>query len=79
MDLGFPKNYRVKVKENEKIYKYLELARELKKLWIMKMAVLLIIIGSQRTVFKDLEKRSVELEIRVRIEIIRTTGMLRST
>ena len=31
MDFDVPANHRVKIKENEKIDKYLDLARELKK------------------------------------------------
>ena len=36
VDFAVPADHRVKLKENEKMDKYLDLARELKKLWNMK-------------------------------------------
>ena len=74
VDFAIPVEHRVKIKESETIKKYLDLARELKKLWNMKMT--LILIGM---IFKGLEKRLVELEIRRRIETIQTTAQLKST
>ena len=71
-------DHRVKIKENEKLDKYLDLARELKKLWNMKITVMQMIAGSQGTVFQGLEKRPAEFEIRGRIESNLTTILLRS-
>ena len=39
MDFVVPANQRMNIKENEKRDKYLELSRELKKLWNMKVTV----------------------------------------
>ena len=39
-------NHRMKSKENEKIDKYLDLARELKRLWNMKVTVIPIVVGT---------------------------------
>ena len=44
-------DYRVKLKEFEKRDKYLDLARGLKKLWNMKVTIILIVIGAFGTVF----------------------------
>ena len=44
----------MKIKENKKRVKYLNLARELKKLWNLKVMVLPIVIGALTTVPKDL-------------------------
>ena len=49
-----PADHRVKLKENEKKDKYLNLARELKKLWNMKVTVILIVIDALGTVTKRL-------------------------
>ena len=62
------------MKENEKIGKYLDLARELKKLWNMKVIVIPIVVGALGTVPKKLEN----LEIRGRIETIQNTALLQS-
>ena len=50
--------------KNEKIDKYLDLARELKNLQTMKLTVIPIVIGALAIVSKDLEKSLEELEIR---------------
>ena len=49
-------NHGVIMKESEKTDKYLDLARELKKLWNIKMTVILIIFGALVTVSKGLGK-----------------------
>ena len=64
------------MKESEKIDKYLDLARELKKLWNMKVKVVPIVIGALGTIPKALEKSLDKLEIRGRIETIQTTALL---
>ena len=55
MDFAVPAYHRVKLKENEKMDKYLDLARELKKLLIMKVKVIPIVVGALGTVPKRLE------------------------
>ena len=45
-------NHRIKLKECEKKDKYLDLARELKKLWNMKLTIIQIGIGTFGTVTK---------------------------
>ena len=50
-------DYRVKLKESEKKDKYLNLARELKKLWKMKVTIITIVIGALGTVTEELVKR----------------------
>ena len=57
------------MKEIEKKEKYLDLGRELKKRWNMKVPV----SGA-----KGLAKGLKELEIRGQVEIIQTTALLRS-
>ena len=46
----------MKIKENEKSDKYLDLARELRKLWKLKAMVIPIVIGALRTIPKRLGK-----------------------
>ena len=59
MDSDVPADRRVKivsVKESEKRYKYLELARELRKQWNMKVTVISVVTRALGTVPKDLER-----------------------
>ena len=44
-------------KKSKNIDKYLDLARELKRLWNMKMMVITIVVGALAMVTKGLEKR----------------------
>ena len=54
----------------EKLDKYLDLARELKKFCIMEMTMIQIMVWALETVLKNLKKRLDKLEIRRPIEII---------
>ena len=64
------------IKENKKIAKYFDLAREQKKLRNMKVAEIPIVIGDFGMVSEGLEKRLAELEIRERIGTIQTKSLL---
>ena len=64
-------------KECEKKDKYLDLARELKKLWNMKVTIVSIVIGAFGTIAKGLLKDLEDLEVGGRIETIQMTALLR--
>ena len=51
-DFAVPADHRINLKESEKRDKYLDLARELKKLWNMKVTIVPIVIGALSTVIK---------------------------
>ena len=70
---------RVKLKESEKKDKYLDLAREQRKLWKMKVAVTLIVIETFETVSKGFERGLEELEIGGWIGDFQTIDLLKST
>ena len=75
VDFATPADHRIKLKECEKRDKYLDLARELKKLWNMKVTIIPIVIGAFGTVIKDLLKSLVDLEVGGRAETIQTTAL----
>ena len=64
VDFAVPYDSRVNLKETEKITKYQDLARELQKLWNMRVKVIPIIIGALGTTPKKLEQRLMELGIK---------------
>ena len=72
MDFADPAEYKLKLKESERIYKYLDLAWELQKLWNMKVAVIPIVIGALATVTKELVLGLGELVIKGRVKTIQT-------
>ena len=69
-DFTVPADHRIHLKEREKKDKYLDLAREIKKLWNMKVTIGPIVIGALGTVTKELLKGLEDLEIGGRVESI---------
>ena len=63
VDFAVLTDHRIKLKECEKRDKYLDLARELKKLWHMKVTIIPIVIGAFGTVTKGLLKGLEDLEV----------------
>ena len=78
VNFAVPVEHRVKLKESEKRDEYLDLARELKKFWFMKVMIIPIVIGALGTVTKGLVQGRVDLEITRRLETVQTKAILRS-
>ena len=64
--------------ECEKRDKYLDLARELKKLWNMKVTIIPILIGAFGTVTKGLLKGLEDFEVGGLVETTQTTVLLKT-
>ena len=75
MDFAVSADHMVKLKESKKRDKYLDLARELKKLFNIKVTMIPIVIG---TVYKGLVQGLEDLEIRGRMDTTQITASLRS-
>ena len=75
VDFAVPADHRISLKESEKKD---NLARELKKLWNMKVTIVPIVIGTLGTVTKGLLKGLGDLEVSGRVETIQTTALLRT-
>ena len=73
-----PADHRINLKESEKKDKYLDLARELKKLWNMMVTIIPIVIGAFGTVTKGLLLGLEGLKVGGRVETIQTTTLLRT-
>ena len=56
MDLVVLANHRVKIKESEKIEKYLDFTRKLNNQKNVKVTVIPMVVGALGTVLKHLEK-----------------------
>ena len=77
VDFAVLDDHRLKLKECEKKDKYLDLARELKKLWNMQVTIIPTVIGVFGTETKVLLKGLEDLEVGVRVETIQTKALLR--
>ena len=78
VDFAVPADHRINLKECEKKDKYLDLARELKKLWHMKVTIVPIVIGAFGTITKGLLKGLEDLEVGGRVETIQMTTLQRT-
>ena len=78
MNFAVPADHRIKLKECEKKDQYLDLARELKKLWNMNVTIIPIVIGVLGTVTEGLLKGLDDLEVGGQVETIQTTALLRT-
>ena len=78
VDFAVPADHRIKQKECEKKDKYLDLARDLKKLWNMKVTIVPVVIGAFGTITKGLLKGQEDLEVGGRVETIQMTVLLRT-
>ena len=76
VDFAVSADHRIKLKEYEKKYEYIDLARELKKLWNMKVTIIPIVIGAFGTVTKGLLNGLEDLEVGGRVETIQTTARI---
>ena len=73
MDFAVPADHRLKLEKSEKKDKCLDLARELRELWNMKVTIIPIVIGVFGTVTKGLLKGLEDLDVGGQIETIQTT------
>ena len=55
-DFVIPADHRTKINESKKRDKYIDLARELKKVWNMKVTVIEIVVGESGTISRVLVK-----------------------
>ena len=72
IDIAVPGDSRVDAKENEKVQKYQDLARELCKLWQVKLKVVPVVVG---TIPKALEKHLMEIGTSVRVELLQKAAL----
>ena len=76
LDIAVPGDSRVEAKENEKVQKYQDLARELRKLWQFKVKVVPVVVGALGTIPKALEKHLKEIGTSVRVKLLQKAALL---
>ena len=78
VNFAVPAAHRIKLKECEKKDKYLDLARELKELWNMKVTITPIVTGAFGMVTKGLFKGLEDFAVGGRVETIQKTALLKT-
>ena len=76
IDIAVPGDVRVASKEMEKIEKYQDLARELHKIWQVKVKVVPVVIGALGTIPKALGKHLDEIGTNVRVDLLQKAALL---
>ena len=71
-----PGDSRVASKEEEKVQKYQDLVRELRKLWQVKVKVVPVVVGALGTIPKALEKHLKEIGTSVRVDLLQKVALL---
>ena len=78
VDFAVLADHRIKLKECEKKDKYLDLARQLKKIWNRKVTIIPIVINAFGKVTKGILKGLEDMEVGGRVETIQTSALLKT-
>ena len=78
VDIAVPADHRIKLRECEKKDKYLDFAKELKKIWNMQVTIIPFVIGAFGTVTKGLLKGLKDFEVGGGVKNIQSTTLLRT-
>jgi len=76
IDIAVPADARVEQKEQEKMDRYQDMARELKRLWKVETKVILIVVGALGTVAKGLEKNLKNAGSNATVELLQKAALL---
>ena len=76
IDVAIPGDARIVTKQEEKIDKYQDLAREIRSLWKVKAKVIPIVIGALGTIPKGLNGYLKEIGVTTRVELLQKSALL---
>ena len=76
IDVAIPGDARIITKQEEKIEKYQDLAREIRSLWRVKAKVIPIVIGALGTIPKGLNGYLKEIGVTTRVELLQKSALL---
>ena len=76
LDIAIPVDVNIRNKEQEKIVRYQDLAREIRKIWNVSTKVIPIVIGALGTVTDRLEQYLKDIGVTTRIELIQKSTLL---
>ena len=78
IDVAIPENRRVRAKEDKKIEKYQDLAREIRKMWGVRTKVIPIVVGALGTIPLRLKQNLRTIGVDTSIELIQRSVVLGS-
>ena len=75
--IAVPRDSRVGEKELEKMEKYDDLKREIKRMWTMrKIEIIPIVVGALGAVSRNLNNWIEKLDVHIRVELLQNTALL---
>ena len=77
-DVAIPEDGRVRAKEDEKVEKYQDLAREVRKMWGVRIKVIPIVVGALGTIPLRLKENLRTIGVDTSIELIQRSVLLGS-
>ena len=78
IDVAIPDNGRVREKEDEKVEKYRDFAREIRQIWGVRTWVIPIVVGALRTIPLRLKENLRTIGVNISIELIQRCALLES-
>ena len=78
IDVAIPENGRMRAKEYEKVEKYQDLAREVRKMWGVRPKVIPIVVGALGTIQLRLKENLRTISVDTYIELIQRSVLLGS-
>ena len=78
IDVAIPEDRRVRAKEDKKIEKYQDLAREVRKMWGVRTKVIPIVVGALGTIPLRLKENLRTIGVDTSIELIQRSVLLGS-
>ena len=76
--MAIPEDGRVRAKEDEKVEKYQDLAREVRKMWGVRTKVIPIVVGALGTIPMRLKENLRAIGVDTSIELIQRSALLGS-
>ena len=77
IDIAVPGDSRIGEKELEKMEKYDDLKREIKRMWTMrKIEIIPIVVGALGAVSRNLNNWIEKLDVHIRVELLQNTALL---
>ena len=78
IDVAIPEDGRVREKEDEKIEKYQDLAREVRRMWGVRSKVIPVVVGALGSVPLRLKDNLKVIDVGISIELIQKCALLGS-
>ena len=78
IEVAIPEDGQVREKEDKKVEKYQDLAREVQKMWDVKTKLILVVMGALGSVPMNLKNKLKVIDVEISVEMIQKCALLGS-